>query len=125
MNNLNLVVNGMKQREAVRNVLENLFLHAKPVKMLVALRSDSVRYATQVSKTVDCTYSHTVKVLDVFRKLGLVTFDKKGRVKIVKLTPDGEEVAHDFEGLRKKFSRVAGNIKEISNEKGARPGKGK
>lgn len=88
----------MKQREAVKNVLENLFLHAKPVRMLVALRLDSVRYATQVSKNVDCTYSHTVKVLDGFKRLGLVTFDKKGRVKIIKLTSDGEEIAHDFEG---------------------------
>lgn len=115
----------MKQREAVKNVLENLFLHAKPVRMLVALRLDSVRYATQVSKNVDCTYSHTVKVLDGFKRLGLVTFDKKGRVKIIKLTSDGEEIAHDFEGIRRKFGRISANIKEIPGEKDLKIGKGK
>ncbi|MBU5557589.1 MAG: hypothetical protein QW751_01865 [Candidatus Aenigmatarchaeota archaeon] len=107
----------MKQREAIKNAFDNLFLHSKPVKMLLVLRSDSVRYATQVSKAVDCTYSHTVKVLDLFKRLGLVTFDKKGRVKIIKLTSDGEEIAHDFEGLRRKFSRISNNIKEVPSEK--------
>lgn len=107
----------MKQREAVKGAFDNLFLHSKPVKMLVVLRGDSVRYATQVSKSVDCTYSHTVKVLDLFKHLGLVTFDKKGRVKIIKLTSDGEEIAHDFEGLRRKFGRISNNIKEVPAEK--------
>lgn len=115
----------MKQREAVRNVLDNLFLHPKPVKMLVALRLDSVRYATQVSKTVDCTYSHTVKVLELFKRLGLVSFAKKGRVKIIKLTSDGEEIAHDFEGMRRKFGRIVSNMKEIPSEKELKIGKGK
>lgn len=107
----------MKQREAVKGAIDGLFLHPKPVKMLVALKSDSVRYATQVSKSVDCTYSHTVKVLELFKKLGLVTFDKKGRVKMIKLTSDGEEIAHDFEGLRKKFGRIANGMKEPPSEK--------
>jgi predicted transcriptional regulator len=113
----------MKRREHVRNVFDNLFLHSKPVKMLIALRSDSVRYATQVSKTVDCTYSHTVKVLELFSRLGLVNFDKKGRIKLIKLTPDGEEIAHDFEGLRKKFSRISSNIKELPTKPKTRTAK--
>jgi predicted transcriptional regulator len=99
----------MNKRE--KNYFENLFLHSKPVKMLMSLRNDSVRYATQVSKHVDCTYSHTVKVLDNFKTLGLVTFNKKGRVKLVKLTDHGTEIAHDFEGLRRKFNRIHGNLK--------------
>ena len=115
----------MKQKEAVKNVFDGLFLHSKPVKMLVVLGSDSVRYATQVSKAVDCTYSHTVKVLDMFKQLGLVTFDKKGRVKIIKLTSDGEDIAHDFEGLRRKFGRISANVKEIPGEKEVKAGKGK
>ena len=94
-----------------KNYFENLFLHSKPVQMLVSLKHDSVKYATQVSKHVDCTYSHTVKVLDMFKRLGLVTFDKKGKVKIVKLTDHGTEIAHDFEGLKRKFNRINGNIK--------------
>ncbi len=89
-----------------QNKFENLFLHSKPVKMLVSLKSDSVRYATQVAKSVDCTYSHTVKVLENFKNLGLVKFDKKGRIKMIRLTDAGTEIAHDFEGLSRKFKRI-------------------
>lgn len=102
----------MKQENSNKFFIESVFLHSKPVKMLVALNKEDIRYATQVSKHVDCTYSHTVKVLDIFRKMGLVKFEKKGRVKIVKLTNDGEEIAHDFEGITKKFYRVADQFKD-------------
>lgn len=94
-----------------KNHYENLFLHAKPVKMLLALRSDSVKYATQVSKVVDCTYSHTVKVLDMFKNLGLVTFDKRGRIKLITLTDHGTDVAHEFEGMRRKFKAISSQIR--------------
>lgn len=98
-------------QKAKKNHFEDLFLHNKPVKMLTSLRLEEIQYATQISKHVDCTYSHTVKVLDMFKDLGLVKFEKKGRVKLVKLTQEGEEIAHDFEGMRKKFSRLNADIK--------------
>ena len=101
----------MRNKTDARQNFDNLFMHAKPVKMLVSLKSDSIKYATQVSKTVDCTYSHTVKVLDQFKKLGLVEFEKKGRIKIVKLTDSGLDIAHDFEGIRRKFLRMARGTK--------------
>ena len=104
----------MKFKLQKKNVFEVLFLHDKPVKMLVSLRSDQVQYATQVSKYVDCTYSHTVKVLEMFKDLGLVQFEKKGRVKMIKLTGEGEEVAHHFEGLRKKFDNLEKDMKPLS-----------
>jgi predicted transcriptional regulator len=99
-----------------KNVFELLFLHPKPVKMLTSLKNEEIRYATQVSKAVDCTYSHTVKVLEMFKRLGLVQFEKKGRIKIVRLTENGVEIAHDFEGIRRKFGKLGANIKEIPVE---------
>jgi len=80
--------------------------------MLTSLKSEDIKYATQVSKAVDCTYSHTVKVLENFRRLGLVVFEKKGRIKIVRLTEDGLDIAHDFEGIRRKFSKMHKKVKE-------------
>ena len=91
--------------------LSRLFLRFKPVKIMLSLKQGP-RYATQVSKEVDCTYSHTVKLLDDFKKLGLVAFKKQGRIKIIELTKDGEDLAHAIEGVLMKLSR----IKE-SNEK--------
>ena len=100
-----------------RNAFEMIFLHPKPVKMLTSLKNEDIRYATQVSKVVDCTYSHTVKVLEMFRRLGLVQFEKKGRVKLIKLTDNGVDIAHDFEGLRRKFAKLGIDFKEIPLEK--------
>ncbi len=102
----------MDEQEKPKVVLENLFLHSKPVRMLLSLKAEDEKYTTQVSKDVDCTYSHTVKVLENFKKLGLVEFDKKGRIKIVKLTQDGEDIAHDFEGIVRKFGKVGALVRE-------------
>ncbi len=102
----------MKPKESPKIFFENLFLHEKPVKMLISLKNERAKYTTQVSKDVDCTYSHTVKVLNMFKKMGLVSFDKRGRIKHVKLTRDGDELALAFEGIMKHFTRFAGQIKE-------------
>lgn len=91
--------------------LARLFLRFKPVNIMLSLKSGP-RYATQVSKEVDCTYSHTVKLLDDFNKLGLVTFKKQGRIKIIELTDDGQDLAHSIEGVLMKLSRI-----RESNEK--------
>lgn len=115
----------MKDKNDTKFYIENTFMHAKPVKMLTSLRGDDVKYATQVSKHVDATYSHTVKILDMFRKMGLVTFEKKGRVKMIKLTPDGHDLAHDFEGVRRKFHRISSNVKEPLNVEKVKPAKAK
>jgi len=95
-----------------KNVFEALFLHPKPVKMLTSLKNDEIKNATQVSKVVDCTYSHTVKVLEMFKTLGLVVFEKKGRIKIVRLTEEGLDIAHDFEGIRRKFGKMHKKVRE-------------
>ena len=82
-----------------------LFLRPKPVKMLISLRSGP-KYATIIAKEVDCTYSHTVKLLDLFKVLGLVDFEKKGRIKIVKLTEIGEDLAKGMESVVLKISKL-------------------
>ena len=85
--------------------------------MLTMLKNEDVQYATQVSKVVDCTYSHTVKVLEMFKDLGLVVFEKKGRIKLVKLTDEGMDIAHDFEGLRRKFIKMNKGSKSTTGKK--------
>lgn len=87
--------------------LEELFLRKKPVKLLMALKMGvSGKYVSVLSKETDCTYSHTVKLLGEFKNLGLVEFEKKGRVKFIRLTPDGEELAGHFESVLRKFTKL-------------------
>lgn len=90
---------------AKEKLASRLFLRSKPVKLLISLRNGP-KYATILSKEVDCTYSHTVKLLDQFKTFGLVDFEKKGRIKIIKLTDDGEDLAHSVEGSLMKLSKL-------------------
>lgn len=85
--------------------LTRLFLRQKPIKMLISLKSGP-KYATILSKEVDCTYSHTVKLLDQFKDYGLVNFEKKGRIKIVSLTEDGEALAQAIEQVLVRLSKI-------------------
>jgi len=74
-----------------KTILDDIFLHEKPVKILVGLKANNnISYASTLAKAADCTYSHTVKILEYFKKIGLVVFEKKGRVKYIKLTKAGE-----------------------------------
>ncbi len=90
-----------------KRVLENLFIREKPALILLALKAakGSV-YATILSKESDCTYSHTIKILDILKNYGLVTFEKKGRIKMVTLTDDGWDVAHNLEAIQKKLIQI-------------------
>ncbi len=99
-----------------KSILDEMFLHEKPVKILIGLKADNNKsYASTLAKSADCTYSHTVKILEYFKKIGLVVFEKKGRVKYIKLTKLGEDISGDLENICRKFSKV--DISEIKNKK--------
>lgn len=74
----------------------------KPVMMLVTLlTSTEEMYASTLAKAVDCTYSHVVKVLQQMNKAGLVSFHKRGRLKILSLTKKGTKVAEHLNDVHK------------------------
>lgn len=83
----------------------DIFFRRKPALMLVALkRIARARYGSILAKEVDCTYSHAVKILQNLEKLGLVVFEKKGRIKLIKLTKRGQEVADSIENIKRVVS---------------------
>ena len=79
----------------------NVFFREKPALLLLNLKNakDNI-YASTVAKTIDCTYSHVVKILQEMEKAKLVTFQKKGRLKIITLTKKGQEIAEHIERIR-------------------------
>ena len=80
----------------------DLFFRRKPALMLIALKKVSrAKYGSLLAKEVDCTYSHAVKILQTLEDLSLVSFDKQGRVKVIKLTKKGREVADHIEAIKK------------------------
>ena len=79
----------------------NVFFREKPAMMLVELKNaKSEIYASSIAKTVDCTYSHVVKILQEMQKAGLINFEKQGRLKLLSLTKTGQEVAEKIDGIR-------------------------
>jgi len=80
----------------------DIFFRRKPALMLVFLKKNTrMRYGSILAKEVDCTYSHAVKILQTLEILGLVVFEKKGRIKLIKLTKKGRDVADCIEEIKK------------------------
>lgn len=77
--------------------MQDIFLNEKPVMTLVVIRRnrDDV-YCSVVSKNIDTTYAHTVKIISKLEEKGLIQSKKKGRKKFLKLTDKGEEYADLF-----------------------------
>jgi len=100
-----------------KHILEDMFLRDKPSKILLDLNNAKGKiYATILSKDANCTYSHTIKILNLFRKMNLVTFEKKGRIKIVKLTDAGWEIAHNLDTIARKLNEIEDAMEKGSSE---------
>lgn len=105
--------------ETSKPILDELFLRQKPAKILLGLKTakNSV-YATILSKEANCTYSHTIKILNILKSFGIVKFEKKGRIKMVTLTQDGWDIAHNLEAIKKKFDQIEeSRKKEVKKKK--------
>jgi DNA-binding MarR family transcriptional regulator len=82
----------------------DIFFRRKPALMLVALKKMSkVKYGSVLAKEIDCTYSHAVKILQTLEELGLVKFEKKGRIKLIQLTKKGEEIAEYIDSIKRQL----------------------
>ncbi len=80
----------------------DIFFRRKPALMLVSLKKNNrMRYGSVLAKEVDCTYSHAVKILQTLEELKLVDFEKKGRIKLIKLTKKGIDVADAIDNIQK------------------------
>ncbi|MAG15458.1 hypothetical protein CMO88_00180 [Candidatus Woesearchaeota archaeon] len=79
----------------------NVFFREKPAMMLVDLRnSKGGVYASSLAKSIDCTYSHVVKILQEMERAGLVNFEKQGRLKLLALTKKGNDIAEHLDNIR-------------------------
>ena len=90
----------MEDKDKQTQQIFNIFFREKPANMLIGLkRANGEIYASSLAKSIDCTYSHVVKILQEMEDAGLVSFEKTGRLKILKLTKKGEEVAKHIDAI--------------------------
>jgi len=79
----------------------NVFFREKPAMMLVGLKNaKGETYASSLAKSIDCTYSHVVKILQEMEKANLINFEKQGRLKLLTLTKKGSDIAEHIDGVR-------------------------
>ncbi|MBR9689681.1 MAG: hypothetical protein GOV01_02195 [Candidatus Altiarchaeota archaeon] len=96
----------MGKKKIGKGKLEKLFLHEKPAKLLTKIKEgNGTKYASILSKEVDCTYSHCIRILQEMESLKLVTFQKGGRTKIITMTKFGEDIAFALENVFRLFNR--------------------
>jgi predicted transcriptional regulator len=82
----------------------DVFFRAKPAMMLVSLHNaKGTVYASSLAKSVDCTYSHVVKTLSHMEREGLILFEKTGRLKLLKLTKKGKDIAEHIDSIKGIF----------------------
>lgn len=78
-----------------------VFFRKKPSLILIAMLTDEkAKYGSILAKKVDCTYSHAVKILKTMEKMKIIEFEKKGRTKLVKLTPKGKQIAEHIKKIK-------------------------
>ncbi|MEA3430270.1 MAG: hypothetical protein U9R08_03280 [Nanoarchaeota archaeon] len=79
----------------------NVFFREKPAMMLVNLKNAKGSiYASSLAKSIDCTYSHVVKILQEMEKSAIITFEKQGRLKLLTLTKKGVDMAEHIDSIR-------------------------
>ena len=84
----------------------NIFLRQKPMELLLCLTNgyfNEEKYPSSLAKDSRCTYSHTVHLLQKMERQGLIKFERKGRLKLIKLTEKGEKVAELIRELNRLF----------------------
>ncbi|MCS7123268.1 MAG: winged helix DNA-binding protein [Candidatus Aenigmarchaeota archaeon] len=85
--------------------LLKLLFKLKPLRVMLSL-NDGPKYPSAISKEIDCTYSHTMKILEELKKHELVEFTKSGRIKVVTITKKGEEVFRVLRSLSEKINNL-------------------
>jgi len=92
----------MRRQIKEQNDIMKIFLREKPVQIALSLRKGPrKRYASQIAKEADCTYSHTVRVLSEMQEKGLIVFNKDGRLKLIELSNVGDKVVETLDKLVK------------------------
>ena len=102
--------------------LKQMFLQKKPCQILLAAYRLEKPYVSLLMKEADTTFAHTTNVLSEMEAYGLIEFVADGRMKYVKLTGLGRELARslrsvdsllDGKTLFKKLSNIERNIDRL------------
>ncbi len=75
----------------------------KPLKILLELRENNNTYGSKISRKINCTYSHTIKLTQQIEELGIIGREKVGRKTLLKLTKKGKEITEYLNKIIKRL----------------------
>ena len=79
------------------NNLLNALLRKKPVALFLAISNESSdSYCHKLSIKVHCTHSHALGLLAKMREAGLLTIERRGKIKRVRLTTKGIRLSEEL-----------------------------
>jgi predicted transcriptional regulator len=96
-----------------------LIFQEKPTKLLIVLKeSDKKMFQTEISRKINATFAHTLKILELMEKSGIVKSEKDGKRKFVCLTELGAEVAKEVDTVKRmlELAEIESKIEEIYSE---------
>ena len=87
----------------------DLVLRVKPARLLVCLKNEEHEWhVSWLAKESGMTYVYATRILKDFERAGLVLFERKGKLKLVRLTDKGLKIANCLEDLVQKLSQKTG-----------------
>jgi len=88
------------------NDIFDIFIRRKAAKILMVLKNQGERNCSQLAKEVNCTYSHAARTLNKMKKAKLISFEKPGRTKIIKISKTGIKIAENIEKIKDLFTKL-------------------
>ena len=79
----------------------DVLVREKPSMMLIYLNISPKQniYASSLTKSTGCTYTYVNKILKKMEEDGLITSQRRGRKKFLKLTSKGTEIAENLQRI--------------------------
>lgn len=95
--------------------LKQMFLQKKPCLILLAASRIDKPYVSVLMKEADTTFAHTTNILSEMETYGLIQFATEGRMKYVKLTRTGKELARSLNSINGLLEgrSTAKNLKKL------------
>jgi len=93
-----------------------LIFQEKPTKLLLVLKESSKKmFQTEISRKINATFAHTLKILELMEKSGIVKSEKDGKRKFVCLTELGVEVAKEVDTVRRmiELAEIESKTEEV------------
>jgi predicted transcriptional regulator len=95
--------------------LKQMFLQKKPCLILLAASRIDKPYVSVLMKEADTTFAHTTNILSEMETYGLIQFATEGRMKYVRLTRTGKELARSLNSVNGLLEgrSTAKNLKKL------------